>query len=69
MELEDVGVSKIKYCKLNQHLFVGDFKGYLKCYDISKIIKNLNENIEHAKRNMKMKVDKHTLYKSMREYF
>ncbi|KAL4502119.1 hypothetical protein ABPG72_000354 [Tetrahymena utriculariae] len=68
-ELEDVGVSKIKYCKENQQLFVADFKGYLKCYEISKIIQNLNENIEQHKLNTKLKEDKHTLYKSMREYF
>ncbi|EAR86929.1 WD domain, G-beta repeat protein (macronuclear) [Tetrahymena thermophila SB210] len=68
-ELEDVGVSKIKYCKENQQLFVADFKGYLKCYDISKIISNLSENIEQLKLNSKLKEDKHTFYKSMREYF
>ncbi|KAL4467910.1 hypothetical protein ABPG74_013245 [Tetrahymena malaccensis] len=68
-ELEDVGVSRIKYCKENQQLFVADFKGYLKCYDISKIIQNLNENIEQLKLNTKQKEDKHTYYKSMREYF
>lgn len=48
---------------------MGDFKGYLKCYDISKIIHNLNENIENSKKYFKKKTDKHALYKSMREYY